>query len=163
VDVSTLASEVVRWLAPFLPYLVKGAKMAGEEAVKQVGEEFTEDAWEQAKALWHKLRPAMEARPTAAEALDDLERHPDDEDARAALRLQVRKTLEADPALAHEVAEMLQRVRIAGRVEAEYIAPGGEATGAKIGAVRGTVDIGGEVQAKGIAGQATGVSIDRIE
>jgi len=33
-----LPAQLVQFLAPFLPYLVKGAKLAGQEAAKALGE-----------------------------------------------------------------------------------------------------------------------------
>jgi hypothetical protein len=51
-----------------LPYLLKGVKLAGQEATKKLGEKASEQGFEQAKALWEKLRPKVEARPAALEA-----------------------------------------------------------------------------------------------
>jgi hypothetical protein len=104
VDIQTLAKEVVAFLAPFLPYLV----MAGGEAAKEAGKKFGEAAWEQAKALWGKLRPKVEAKPAAQEAVQDAAAAPQDEDAQAALRLQLRKLLAEDETLAGEVTRLVQ-------------------------------------------------------
>ena len=103
-DVQTLAREVVAFLAPFLPYLVK----AGGEAAKEAGKKFGEAAWEQAKALWGKLHPKVEAKPAAQEAVQDAAAAPQDEDAQAALRLQLKKLLAEDETLAVEVARLVQ-------------------------------------------------------
>jgi hypothetical protein len=103
-DVQTLAKEVVTFLAPFLPYLVK----AGGEAAKEAGKKFGEAAWEQAKALWGKLHPKVEAKPAAQEAMQDAAAAPQDEDAQAALRLQLKKLLAEDETLASEVARLVQ-------------------------------------------------------
>jgi len=54
-DVSQLAQVVTTFLTPFLPYLLKVGAKAAEEA----GKKFGADAWEQAKALWGKLRPKV--------------------------------------------------------------------------------------------------------
>jgi len=82
----------VQFLAPFLPYLLKGVKLAGQEAANKLGEKAGEQGFEQAKALWERLRPKVEARPAVLEAAQDAA-HPDDEDALAALRLQLKNCL----------------------------------------------------------------------
>jgi hypothetical protein len=85
-------------------------KLAGQEAAK-TRRKAGEQGFEQAKALWEKLRPKMEARPAALEAAADAAAHPDDEDALAALRLQLKKLLAEDQALAQELARLLEQVR----------------------------------------------------
>jgi hypothetical protein len=112
---SQLPAQLVQFLAPFLPYLVKGVKLAGQEAAKKLGEKAGEQGFEQAKALWDRLRPKMEARPAALEAAQDAAAHPDDEDALAALRLQLKKLLAEDQALAQELVRLLEQSRPPGR------------------------------------------------
>jgi hypothetical protein len=57
-----LPAQLVQLLAPYLPYLLKGLKLASQEAAKALGEKAGEQGFEQAKTLWEKLRPKMEAR-----------------------------------------------------------------------------------------------------
>nr|MBC7245283.1 hypothetical protein [Chloroflexota bacterium] len=106
-DVGALAKDVVAFLAPFLPYLVKGAKLAGQEAAKKLGEQFSEESVAAAKSLWERLRPKAEARPAAQEAVEEVAAAPQDADAQAALRLQVRQILSEDEALTAEVARVM--------------------------------------------------------
>ena len=110
-----LSTQLVQLLAPFLPYLLKGAKLAGQEAAKKLGEKTGEQGFEQVKALWDRLRPKMEARPAALEAAQDAAAHPDDEDALAVLRLQLKKLLAEDEALAQELVRLLTQARPAGQ------------------------------------------------
>jgi hypothetical protein len=110
-----LSTQLVQLLAPFLPYLLKGAKLAGQEAAKKLGEKTGEQGFEQVKALWDRLRPKMEARPAALEAAQDAAAHPDDEDALAALHLQLKKLLAEDEALAQELVRLLTQARPAGQ------------------------------------------------
>jgi hypothetical protein len=110
-----LPAQLVQLLAPFLPYLVKGAKLAGQEAAKKLGEKAGEQGFEQAKTLWEKLRPKVEAKPAALEAAQDAAAHPDDEDTLAALRLQLKKLLAEDESLAHEMTRLLEQARAAGK------------------------------------------------
>ncbi|MFN4294016.1 MAG: hypothetical protein ACK4JD_07785 [Thermoflexales bacterium] len=101
-DPSQFIPPFVSFLAPFLPYLLKMGEKAAEEAGKKLGAE----AWERAKALWVRLRPAVVARPAAQEAVQDAAAQPQDEDALAALRRQLKKLLTEDPALAAEIAQL---------------------------------------------------------
>ncbi len=109
-DIQALAQQLVAFLVPFLPYLLK----AGEKAAEEAGEKLGGEAWEQAKALWSKLRPKVEAKPAAHEATQDVAANPQDEDARAALRLQLKKLLAEDDALAKEVARLWSKTQAAG-------------------------------------------------
>ena len=98
-DIATLAKDVTRFLTPFLPYLLK----AGEKAAEEAGKELGSDAWERARGLWSRLRPQIEAKPTAREAVTNAAAAPQDEDAQAALRLQLRKLLAENEDLAREI------------------------------------------------------------
>jgi hypothetical protein len=100
-EVAALAS----FLAPFMGYLLK----AGEPLVEDAARKLNEKAWEYAKALWGRLRPKVDQVPTARAAAEDLAEDPDDEDRLAALRVQLKKLLAADPALARELARVWQQ------------------------------------------------------
>lgn len=85
-DLTPLAAWAVAALAPYLATAAgKAAESLGESA---------------AGALFAKLREKFATRPAAAEALEDLQRAPDDADAQAALRVALKKALAADPELA---------------------------------------------------------------
>ena len=103
-DIQTLSQQLLTFLAPFLPYLLKMGEQAAEEAGKKLGAE----AWEGAKALWAKLKPKVEAKPAAREAAQEVAAHPADEDAQTALQWQLEKFLAEDEALADEVRQTLQ-------------------------------------------------------
>jgi hypothetical protein len=98
------------FLAPFLPYLLKKGEQAADVAI----ERFGQAAWKRAQALWAKLRPKVEDKEAAREATEDVAAAPDDELARSALQLQLRKLVADDPDLAAELAEMLEDGRRAG-------------------------------------------------
>ncbi|MHC5732269.1 MAG: hypothetical protein ACYTXY_51075, partial [Nostoc sp.] len=91
---------LVKFLAPYLPFLLNVGNKAVEGASKKVGE----DVWIKAKAIWDKLYPKVEAKQAAKEAATDVAQKPDDEDLQASLRVQLKKILEADTALAEEIA-----------------------------------------------------------
>lgn len=139
-DVSTLARDVVAFLAPFLPYLVKGVKLAGQEAAKKLGERVSEESLAGAKSLWEKLRPKVEAKPAAQEAAQEVADNPDDADAQAALRLQLRKILSADEGLAVEVGHLWEQIQPRGTT----VVASGERSVAVGGDVSGSVIITGD-------------------
>ncbi|MCB1768789.1 MAG: hypothetical protein KDJ31_03650 [Candidatus Competibacteraceae bacterium] len=103
-DVATVAAGVTTALVPALPFLVK----AGEQSMETLGEKIGEGMAETAKALWRKLWPAVKANPTATAVVEDVAAAPEDEDARAALRRQIKKLLEADSSLLAGLAQVLE-------------------------------------------------------
>ena len=109
-DVTTLAKDLAVFLTPLLPYLLKAGEKAAEEAGKKLGG----DAWDRAKGLWAKLRPKVEAKPAAQEAVQDAAAAPNDEDIQASLRLQLRKLLAEDAVLAGEIERVWQEAQQAG-------------------------------------------------
>jgi hypothetical protein len=102
-EIAQLTQSLTAYLSPFLPYLVDAGKQAAEAA----GKEIAGEALAKAKTLWGKLAAAVRRRPAAAEAVDDVARHPADADAQAALRVQLRKILSEDEDLARTVARLL--------------------------------------------------------
>lgn len=99
-DVAALAAQVTAIIAPAVPYLLG-------RVVDAAGPEIRKDVLEQAQVLWTRLRASVEARPAAQEAVDDVSQHPDDPDAQAALRLQLKKLLADDLGLHQELEQML--------------------------------------------------------
>jgi hypothetical protein len=95
IDVTALAQTVTAILAPALPILVK----VGDGALGKIGSDISDKA----KTLWVKLRPRLEAKPSAQEALVEVVNNPNDEDARAALRFQIKKLFSEDTELAAEI------------------------------------------------------------
>lgn len=55
IDISSLTDDLIKFLLPFLPYLVKGGIEAGKSASQKLGE----DAWSRAKEIWIKLNPKI--------------------------------------------------------------------------------------------------------
>ena len=146
-DLQTLAQQIVSFLTPFLPYLLKVGEKAAEEAGKKLGA----DAWERAKALWAKLRPKVEGKPAAQEAAADVAANPQDEDAQAALRHQLKKLLAEDESLLADVTPIMSKVKV------ETVKKGGKVTGVWITTPKGRVFIRSEVEAGDVYGHVTGV------
>jgi hypothetical protein len=97
-DPASIATTVVTFLAP---YLAEG----GKAAAKKIGE-----------ALMAALERRFKGKPAAEEAMNDMKATPQDPDAQAALRHQLKKALMADPEFLAELVGLL------GEVETE--APG---------------------------------------
>ena len=134
-DTPAIAQAVTVMLSPLLPYLLKLGDKAAEEAAKKVGG----NAWEHAKSLWAKVKPKLEASPTAQAAVADAASMPKDEDAQAALRLQIRKLLEQDPGLTREIEEMVEEGRRAG---VSVVVSGERAVGIGGNVISGTINTG---------------------
>ena len=109
-DIGTMASSVTTALVPLLPYLLK----AGEKAAEETGKAVAAQSWEWGKSLWSKLKPKVEAKPEALEAAQDIAQSPDDQDAQAAFRRQLKKLLTEDESLAEEVSRWLEQGKAAG-------------------------------------------------
>jgi hypothetical protein len=109
-DIVALTQSVAPLLIPLMPYLLK----MGEKAAEEAGEKIGGATWEWGKGLWSKLRAKVEAKPAAIEAAQEVAKNPDDVDAQAALRLQLRKLLEGDATLAEEVYQLVEKAQAAG-------------------------------------------------
>src|SRR5215212_2158181 len=100
IDINLIADSLTNTLVPLLPYLLK----AGEKAAEETGKTVAGESWEWAKSLWLKLKPKVEAKQAALELAEDVAQAPEDEDARAALRVQLKKLLSEDQSFAEEVS-----------------------------------------------------------
>jgi Flp pilus assembly protein TadD len=103
-DLKLLADTLTTFMAPALPALASG----GEELIKEAGKKLGKEGPGILKTLWAKLRPKVEVKPAAAEAVQDVVKAPEDADAQASLRVQLRKILEADSSLAAEISQILE-------------------------------------------------------
>jgi hypothetical protein len=121
-DVTMLASDLVKVLAPFLPLFLT---QFGRETAERAGRQFGSEAWEHANAIWDKLSGRLDERPAARAVVVDTAEAPDDEDARAAFRRQLVKILNEDPELAGELRGMLDQ-RPAGEVSSVVVTAKGE-------------------------------------
>ena len=102
-DISILAQQAALLLAPFAPYLIKGGIEAAKGAAGKVGELATEKGWDKIQSMWSKLAK-HEGVKKAAETIAKL---PEDADAQAALRLQIKLALSADATLVEALEKFL--------------------------------------------------------
>jgi hypothetical protein len=96
-DLTTMARDAVAALAPMLAVATDaGVKELGKSAVASVVDAFK--------------RKFGAAGPAKA-AVDDLVQNPTDTDMQAALRVQLRKLLEADPVLVQDLQDWLAKAK----------------------------------------------------
>jgi hypothetical protein len=100
-DPVTLVGSAVALVAP---YLVEG----GKELAKKVGGE----AGDRIVELYDKLKAKLTGG--GADSLADLEKQPRDADSQAALRVQIKKALEADPAFRAELEKLVGEIQETG-------------------------------------------------
>ena len=143
-DIQSLAQQVATFLVPFLPYLLKGGKLAGKKAAETLGEETI-------KALWAKLQPHENVRK-AAEAAADL---PDNPAMQDALAHEIEGALRADPALAAEVADLLTTMQARVRT--------GKVSGGKVTGVRAKGASGSHIAADVKTGDVSGGEVTGVE
>jgi hypothetical protein len=105
VDPITLSTGVSSILAPWIPYLVKGIDIADKILVAK---EITEVTASGLKKLWSILCPKLEERSAGTEAIEAVVIG--SPEAETELRLQIRKILERDQALADEVASLYEEI-----------------------------------------------------
>lgn len=135
-DIGALASSVTTALVPLLPYLLK----AGQEVAEETGKAVAGQSWEWAKSVWTTLKPKVEAKGAALEAAQDVAQSPEDEDAQAAFRQQLKKLLTEDHSLAEEVSRWLEQGKAAGI----NVTAAGERSVAIGGDVKGTTIVTGD-------------------
>jgi hypothetical protein len=86
--------------------------------------------------LWGKLHPKVAAKAAAQEVVQDAAAAPDNEDIRAALRVQLKKLLADDPGLAAEIVRQLSEGQATGAAVSAHgarsVAVGGSVTGSTI-------------------------------
>jgi hypothetical protein len=126
-DLGELARVLSEALKPALPLLLTAGNTVSEMAA---GRALTAlERW--ATKVWRRLRRGPAPESTAVQnAAREVVQRPDDLDAVAALRLQLRKLLEADPELATELAGLVEEGRRTGALTvaagARSVAVGGD-------------------------------------
>jgi len=141
-DIPSIAASLTALLAPALPALLHGGGKLAEGFVQQIGA----DAWGKVREVWQRLQPRLEARPSALEAAQDVAETPEDEDLQAVLRVQLKKLLSADEALAAELAELVKEAGQKISYQAELHGSGAIAQGkGAVAAGEGGVAVKGDI------------------
>lgn len=142
-----LVEKVTTLLIPAMPYLQKAEGEASTEVVSQ------EDVngWERVKILWQWLKPRLERRPIAMEAVTNLFRKPRNPDFQATFRTQLTIILDDDRKLASNLTRFFAAVPVAQPANQAVVQGGGAvaqcngvaagAGGAAIGGNAGNVQV----------------------
>lgn len=96
-DIQLIASTTVALLSP---YLVKAGEVIANKA--------SEAIWDKAAQLYQIVKEKFKGNTTAEVALADLEQMPNDEDSQAALRKELKKTMQSDANFGEQLRLLLQ-------------------------------------------------------
>jgi len=147
-DIALIAQQVSVFLAPFLPYIVKAAKIGGTKAVEKLGEKVTEESIDQAKALWKKLSHKDRVKTTG----EAVAKQPEDLTAQSTFQRAVAQAIQEDEEL------RLDMHRIISEVKVGTVLPDGKVVGVAIEAPKGIVEVNSKVRTKDVSGKVTGVT-----
>ena len=106
-DVSTIMTAVVAFLAPYTPALLALAKTGAEETAKTLAKKGTEDGWDKAKKVWGKLKDKFGDDEEVELTTKLLALQPDDEDKQTQLAVLLAKHAADDPELVAVLATLL--------------------------------------------------------
>jgi urease accessory protein UreF len=131
-----VAKEAAPVLLPYLPYLLKGIKKAGELATA-ASQKLGEVQWDVVLKVWDRLRPTVEKQPEVKERLEEVAENKEDPDAETMLAWELRKVLAELPEKeVQEVHNLIQQTRSETRTVTasgeRSVAIGGDASNATI-------------------------------
>lgn len=110
-----LATLVMPYLIRYLPQLIEAGKFVGGKALEKIVENSTDDAWKFAKPWFGKLMGRIEESPASLPLAEKVALTPDNQKYQTALEVQLEGILSANPALAEEIARLLDQARAAGK------------------------------------------------
>lgn len=131
IDIAKLAAETAALLTPFLPYLIKGGKIAAKAAFEETGKKFVETSWNKAEEVWGKVWSKARKKESAKEAIEDAAAHPSEDDAQASFRRQLTKLIESDKKLFEFISENVtigNMITVGGNAENSTIIAGKDNT-----------------------------------
>ncbi|TCO76521.1 hypothetical protein EV699_1292 [Plasticicumulans lactativorans] len=132
-------TSLIALAAPATELAVKVLQQGADKLTAQVGA----DAAAAMLGAWSWLKGRLLPTPAAAAAVKDLEARPADPDNQADFRKQLRKALEADPALATELKQWLDRAGARGAVTTQTLTQTGIGNqGVQLSGHGNQVDIG---------------------
>jgi formylglycine-generating enzyme required for sulfatase activity len=102
-DIPQLAADTAKFIAPYLPYLIAGTKLAAKAAIEKTGENFSDAVWKKAEELWGKLKPKVDATPSAQSAIEKAARKPEDPRVLGNLEVELEEIFEQDEVFAQSI------------------------------------------------------------
>ncbi len=150
-------SDLAAFLAPIVPYLIKGGIELAKAAAGELGKKLSADSWDGMKELVEKIRQKAGDKPAAVDALQRAAASPDDPRVRGMLELYLEEILKENSDLAAEAARLLG-TSVSSNVEVRDVHRGGKVTGVKVkGESPDRID--SNVKARDVSGEVKGVEI----
>ena len=150
-----------------IPLLVTGTWTVLEPFVKKAGGKLLEKASEYLPEavgkVWDAVKEKMESKPETAELPAEVSKAPDDEDAQAAFRYQLKKLLENDETFIQQLDALVKEAKevTVTTMSATLTGDGGLAQGAGAKAVgKGGIMVEGNVTGNIVAGNNNTINED---
>lgn len=102
-EVQLIVQSAVTWLAPFFPYLIKGAKLAGTKWFEALGEKGGEEAVEKAVELWDGIKKKSKDNKKVEGAALMLAEDPNDPTVQEMLKQALIQVAQKHPELAEDI------------------------------------------------------------
>ena len=140
-DITILSATAVALLSPYLAE-------AGKAAAKKAGEAIADTV----PKIYQVIKAKFAQKPTAAEALTELEKNPTDEDLQAAIRVQLKKLLAEDSSFANQLQQLIETAQAVAASNITNVTGDGIAVVGDDNIVTGKkgIHIGGNVQSSTI-------------
>ena len=107
-DLPLLVDALGILLTPAIPHLAKAGGEAAKEAAKEAGKKLGTDGWAKIQEIWTKIRPRVEAKEAAREAVEDLAAAPEDSTRIDVFKWQLEKILARDATLVRELVPLVE-------------------------------------------------------
>jgi hypothetical protein len=108
-DVHLLTENFTNYIIPFLPYLLKGIKLAGQKTFEKMGEKGGEAIAEKAQKSWKSIsKKKGDSAEKVKNAAKQLAKKPQDVDWQNMFKNGLEQLLSQDPDLAKELTSVLE-------------------------------------------------------
>jgi hypothetical protein len=106
-DIAQISVALVTALAPFTPYLIKGAGVGGKKFVEAIASKGGDAAWQKAQNLWGKLMSHFGNDDEIEMAAKMIAKKPEDETRRMLMAEVLGTLLQKDEELVQDIFETL--------------------------------------------------------
>ena len=106
------ASELLTYLTPIMPYLIKWAKIAGVESAKGIGSEIGKKIPDAVKRLWNKIWGKAEEDHVFKNLLETYSNDPQQEAIQAILLTKLKNEIDNDKKFRIELEELVRTAQI---------------------------------------------------
>jgi len=95
IDFALIAQQISAVITPFLPYLLKGAKVLGEKVIEGFGESAGEESWRKASQIWGRIQKHIEKQSEIKTNLEEVTKKHNDPRLETIVSWEVEKVLRA--------------------------------------------------------------------